>query len=73
MAALVAVGLIAYTGCGGGKEDPNAAKNAEEDKVDATHNDDEEGDPEPKNVPAVKVRDTGAGGDNEASPKEDPE
>ena len=46
MAALVAVGLIAYTGCGGGKEDPNAKKNAEEDKVDATHNDEEEGDPD---------------------------
>ena len=71
MAALVAVGLIAYTGCGGGKEDPNANKNAAEEEVDAKHTGDEEGDPEPTNVPAVKAKDTDKGGDNEAPPKED--
>ena len=70
MAALVAVGLIAYTGCGA-KEDPDAAKNATEEEVDANHTGDEEDDPEPTNVPAVKANDTGKGGDNEAPPKED--
>ena len=42
MAALVAAGLIAYTGCGGGKEDPDAVSNAEKEDVSNDPDDPEE-------------------------------
>ena len=57
MAALVAVGLIAFMGCGT-EEDPNAATNAAKEWVpDTTGDEEEEDDPEPGNV-SKGVKDT---------------
>ena len=67
MAALAAVGLIAYTGCGGGKEDPNAAKNAAQE--DVSNDPDDPPEISGRGEPNIKPKEKDD--DNEAPPKED--
>ena len=48
MAALAAVGLIAYTGCGGNPEDPNAPQTSPGDTNESLENPGENTAPDPE-------------------------
>ena len=67
MAVAVAVSLIAFLGCGAGKEDPNAANNAAQE--DVSNDPDDAGEISGKGEPNIKPKDKDD--DNEAPPKED--